>query len=298
MVAIVGMLLFINRQLAGMLELMMYWILTFPILMYTARYGVKSALVPAVSMVLLSFMIAQPTTIFYLVSCMVIGILYGAGVRKKWKNGTLLSMTALFTFVSYFITTIVFAAFFGYDPSEDVELVKTLMEVLNVNLSLPLGTIVSFVVFFTAVLMTILQTMCIHMIANTVLKRMHIEVVPMKNIFDIKVSPYIGYGILAIYVLFLLRNVIKLNQDAYAIVFALYLFAKPFAIGYGALILLCILLLKKKRAWSIVIMISLFIPIINDIIAVIGILDMIVDLRLRLFQRLKRGVMYGATRKH
>ena len=35
MVAIVGMLLFINRQLAGMLEMVMYWVLTFPILMYT-----------------------------------------------------------------------------------------------------------------------------------------------------------------------------------------------------------------------------------------------------------------------
>ena len=66
MVAIVGMLLFINRQLAGMLEMVMYWVLTFPILMYTARYGVKSACVPAISMVLLSFMIAAPTTIFYL----------------------------------------------------------------------------------------------------------------------------------------------------------------------------------------------------------------------------------------
>ena len=31
MVAIVGMLLFINRQLAGMLEMVMYWVLTFPI---------------------------------------------------------------------------------------------------------------------------------------------------------------------------------------------------------------------------------------------------------------------------
>ena len=49
MVAIVGMLLFINRQLAGMLEMVMYWVLTFPILMYTARYGVKvHAFLPSV----------------------------------------------------------------------------------------------------------------------------------------------------------------------------------------------------------------------------------------------------------
>ena len=52
MVAIVGLMLFINRQLAGMIEYMMYWILTFPILIYTAKYGVKNAMVPSVCMLI------------------------------------------------------------------------------------------------------------------------------------------------------------------------------------------------------------------------------------------------------
>lgn len=141
MVAIVGMLLFINRQLAGMLEMVMYWVLTFPILMYTARYGVKSACVPAISMVLLSFMIAAPTTIFYLFSCDVVGIVYGAGIRKKWKNGTLLLWTGIFTFVSYLITTVLFAAMFGYDPAEDVEMVKMLLDFMHIDIGIPLAKI-------------------------------------------------------------------------------------------------------------------------------------------------------------
>ena len=175
MVAIVGMLLFINRQLAGMLEMVMYWVLTFPILMYTARYGVKSACVPAISMVLLSFMIAAPTTIFYLFSCDVVGIVYGAGIRKKWKNGTLLLWTGIFTFVSYLITTVLFAAMFGYDPADDVEMVKMLLDFMHIDIGIPLAKIVTYVVIGSAILMTVLQTMCIHMIANVVLKRMHIE---------------------------------------------------------------------------------------------------------------------------
>ena len=74
MCAIVGLLLFINRQLGNMLEYFMYWVLTFPILVYTAKYGVRNALVPSVSMLLLSFMISSPTTIFYLFSCIVVGL--------------------------------------------------------------------------------------------------------------------------------------------------------------------------------------------------------------------------------
>ena len=53
MCALVGLVLFINRQLGGMIEYTIYWILSFPILIYTVRYGWKAALIPAVSMLLL-----------------------------------------------------------------------------------------------------------------------------------------------------------------------------------------------------------------------------------------------------
>ena len=286
MVAIVGMLLFINRQLAGMLEMVMYWVLTFPILMYTARYGVKSACVPAISMVLLSFMIAAPTTIFYLFSCDVVGIVYGAGIRKKWKNGTLLLWTGIFTFVSYLITTVLFAAMFGYDPAEDV---------MHIDIGIPLAKIVTYVVIGSAILMTVLQTMCIHMIANVVLKRMHIETRAMKSIFEIKVPKSVGYTIIMIWVLFLVRNVLKLNQDVYGLLLGVYGAARIFAIGYGVMTLLCILLLFRKRIFLLFVM---FLPYVQGAIAIIGVLDMIVDLRGIWLEVLKRGVVHGTSGEH
>ena len=260
MVAIVGMLLFINRQLAGMLEMVMYWVLTFPILMYTARYGVKSACVPAISMVLLSFMIAAPTTIFYLFSCDVVGIVYGAGIRKKWKNGTLLLWTGIFTFVSYLITTVLFAAMFGYDPAEDVEMVKMLLDFMHIDIGIPLAKIVTYVVIGSAILMTVLQTMCIHMIANVVLKRMHIETRAMKSIFEIKVPKSVGYTIIMIWVLFLVRNVLKLNQELQSLLFAISLCAALLAIGYG--VFLCMLWAAQHRKHFILLIIlaSILIP--------------------------------------
>lgn len=298
MVAIVGMLLFINRQLAGMLEMVMYWVLTFPILMYTARYGVKSACVPAISMVLLSFMIAAPTTIFYLFSCDVVGIVYGAGIRKKWKNGTLLLWTGIFTFVSYLITTVLFAAMFGYDPADDVEMVKMLLDFMHIDIGIPLAKIVTYVVIGSAILMTVLQTMCIHMIANVVLKRMHIETRAMKSIFEIKVPKSVGYIIIMIWVLFLVRNVLKLNQDVYGLLLGVYGAARIFAIGYGVMTLLCILLLFRKRIFLLFVIIGMFLPYVQGAIAIIGVLDMIVDLRGIWLEVLKRGVVHGTSGEH
>lgn len=298
MVAIVGLLLFINRQLAGMIEVAMYWILTFPILIYTAKYGVKDSLVPAVSMVLLSFMIATPTTIFYLISCDVIGIIYGAGIRNKWKNGSLLWWTGIFTFVSYFVTTVLFAAVFGYDPNEDVEIIKTLVHFFNIDLKIPIAKIVGMVVIGGAILMTILQTMCIHMIANIILKRMKIEVRPMKSVFELRVPRYVGYIILGIIVLFYMQNVIELNQDVYAVLLVLYGVSILFAMGYGTLTLLCMAMVFRKKYLIIIIFICLFIPLLNLIIVLIGVLDMIMDLRTLWIRAYMRGENHGALRKH
>lgn len=295
MVAIVGMLLFLNRQLAGMLEMVMYWVLTFPILVYTARYGVKSALVPAVSMVLLSFMIAAPTTIFYLFSCDVVGIVYGAGIRKKWKNGTLLLWTGVFTFVSYLITTVLFAAMFGYDPADDVEMVKMLLDFMHIDIGVPIGKIVTYFVVGSAILMTVLQTMCIHMIANVMLKRMHIETRPMKSIFALRVPKETGYAIILIWVLFLVRNVLKLNQDVYGLLVGVYSAVRIFALGYGVMTLLCVLIMFRKRMLLLLVFIGMFLPYVQGAIAIIGVLDMLVDLRGIWLEVLKRGVMHGTS---
>ena len=201
MCAIVGLVLFINRQLGNMLEYFMYWVLTFPILVYTAKYGVHNALVPSVSMLLLSFMISSPTTIFYLFSCIVVGLVYGGGVRKGWKNGTLLVFSGIFTFFSYLVTTVLLAAVFGYDPAEDIELVKTILELMNIHTGIDLMKTVTIIVVLVAVLMSVLQTMCIHMIGNILLSRLHIRVHPMNNILSIRASKWNGWLILVIWVL-------------------------------------------------------------------------------------------------
>ena len=231
MCAIVGLVLFINRQLGNMLEYFMYWVLTFPILVYTAKYGVRNALVPSVSMLLLSFMISSPTTTFYLFSCIVVGLVYGGGVRKGWKNGTLLVFSGIFTFFSYLVTTVLLAAVFGYDPAEDIELVKTILELMNIHSGIDLMKTVTIIVVLVAVLMSVLQTMCIHMIGNILLSRLHIRVHPMNNILSIRAPKWNGWLILVIWVLFYSGNVLKLNQEASTILLGAYLVCKVYAIA-------------------------------------------------------------------
>lgn len=293
MVAIVGLMLFINRQLAGMIEYVMYWILTFPILIYTAKYGVKNAMVPSVCMLILSFMLSVPTTIFYMFSCIVTGMVYGGGIRKEWKNGTLMFWTFLFTLFSYLITFVLFASIFGYDPSEDVEIANMLLSMFHLDVGFNIAKVISIISILSTLLMSILQTMCIHMLGNVMLKRFKIKVRPMKPLYELKVPKIIGFIIIVIWLLFYMQNVIKLNQELLNVLFACYLCAMVFAIGYGVLALMWLIVLLRKRAAVFLVMIAIFVPYVNFVVACIGVLDMLLDLK----QKMSEVLLHGSLRK-
>ena len=293
MVAIVGLLLFINRQLAGLIEYVMYWILTFPILIYTAKYGVRNAMVPSVCMLLLSLILSVPTTIFYMFSCVVTGIVYGGGIRKEWKNGVLLLWTFLFTLFSYLITFVLFASIFGFDPEEDVEIARVLLSMFHMESSLNIAKIVSVISVMSTLLMSLLQTMCIHMIANMMLSRLKIKVHAMKSIMQLKVPKIMALIIIIIWVLFYMQNVIKLNQELSSVMFACYLAALIFAMGYGALTWMCWAMIKRKKALVFLIVVAMFIPYVNLVIACIGIGDMLFDFK----NRMSEVCYHGSIRK-
>lgn len=282
MVALVGLMLFVNRQFGNLLEYAFYWVLSFPILIYAARYGFKASIVPAVSMLLLSLMLAAPTTIFYLSSCVVIGVVYGAGVKKKWKNGTLLFWMIIFTFVSYLVSTIVLAALFGYDPQEDLEMVVTLMKYLNINTGFDMGSMLIVVTVVIAALMALMQSICIHIISNTLLDRLTIPCHPMKGLFEITLPRWVGGSILIIWILFLYGNVVELNKEVLSILIGLFSIVKCIAIAYGVIALMAIVSYMHKKLLSILILIGAFIPYIQGAIAIAGVAEMLFRIRVRI----------------
>ncbi len=269
MCTIVCLFLLLNRQLGNMLEYTIYWVLSFPILIYTAKYGVKSAVLPSICMLLLSIMLGSFTTVFYLFSSILTGIVYGGGVRKNWKNGNLLLCSAVFTFFSYLITTVLFASLFGYDISDDIQLVERLLEAAHMQDTNAVELLPIFLVLF-AILMSFLQALCIHMVSNILLSRLQISVRKMKNPIELSVPVWIGVVILVIWVIFYSRNVLKLNHEVSSVLFVLYIISKVFTFGYGAIYLLMRMAIKKKhnKFYMLVFIICAF--LLHDIISLIG----------------------------
>lgn len=292
MCTIVCLFLLLNRQLGNMLEYAIYWVLSFPILIYTAKYGVKSAILPSVCMLLLSFMLGSFTTVFYLFSSILVGLVYGGGVRKNWKNGNLLLCTVIFTFFSYLITTVLFASLFGYDISEDIQIVEKILELAHMQDANAIELVPIFLLLF-AVLMSFLQALCIHMISNVLLPRLQISVRKMKNPIEIKAPVWIGVVILVIWVLFYSRNVLKLNHEVSSILLVLYVISKVFTFGYGAVYILMRMAIKKKHSKLYVLIFIICALFLNSIISLIGAGDILFRFR----DKLRRGVSNGSFRK-
>lgn len=296
MVAIVGMLLFINRQFAGFLEYAMYWILSFPIMIYTVRYGIKQALVPAVSMLLLSVMISMPSTIFYLFSALLTGLVYGGGVRNAWSNRALLCSTGVLTLVSYFMTMVVFAAFFGYDPNEDIEIAMQLGRLLHIG-NIPIGQLAIAFSLLLSVMTALLQTICVHLLAILMMRRMHIAIQPTKSLFDMTMPKSVGYISICIWVLFLLRNVIKLEGNLLVVLISAYCVVVFLMSSELISSMLCLLLIYQKRSLVFVLLIVVLACLVfeptRNLVILMGIYSCLVNLR----TRWKRGVINGTFRK-
>lgn len=297
MVALVGLMLFVNLQLGGMPEALMYWVLTFPILIYTAKYGIRNGLIAAFSTTLLSFMISSPTTIFYLFSCNVCGLFYGEGIRKKWKNGILYIGTAVFTFLSYLVTTIFFSSLFGYDPKDDIEMISYFLSLFHFGQDLNMVKLTGMIILLSTILLSAMQALCIHLFAHILLMRLKIETRKIKTIFEIHLPSYVGLMIFFIWVLYFMRNVIKLNQEVLGALVFLYGIAKVLAIFYGLISLCYALLLFKQKKFVFFVILAAFVPYVQMVVAFMGVIDMFVDLKDIFLEIRKRGVVRGSSRE-
>lgn len=176
MLALTGVFLLINRATGAFLDAFLAFVMPLPAIFYIAKYGFKQGLVLGVSMFLMGLMIATPTSLFYLVTAIVVGIAYGTGIHRDKDNLWLIGVTTLLTAISFFFEMVVLAKLFGYDFRLEAGLVvKALndagMTGLPANIETLILSIYPVVMGFTALLQSVLT----HMFAVLMLSRLKIK---------------------------------------------------------------------------------------------------------------------------
>ena len=197
MCALIGALLFMNRQSAGMIDFALYWIIPLPIIMYTIKYGIKDGSLVAVSTILIAFIAGMPSGLYYSVLAAAVGLLYGHAVKKEREHHELLMISCGVSIVSAFLMMFGFAALFGYNLADDIAyLTETIKEIYgSAGLYVPesfYGFIPKLLIL-SNIVMGLIEGLLIHLLAYIVLTRFRIKIKKMKPINTLRLPKLWGY---------------------------------------------------------------------------------------------------------
>lgn len=274
--AIYGALLLINQQTALTIEATASWIFVFPMLIYGAISSTYMSVLVAIAMALMSFLFGSFTTWFYSWCSIVIGLVYGIGIQKKWKNMTNFMICFVFSLISTALTITVWSSIFDMDLSEDFEMINQFIRTMGLN---PNIRFESFVILFI-VLMGGLQALCIHLVALMVCIRMKIPIRPLNSVRTLNSPSWFGaVSLLIWFIYFIGQNMIECSQnmrDIFQIVWVLDSFMLDY---FGVIFLLDACIRYNKRKLSFLVIFGAFIPFINYLWMALGELDCLLQLR-------------------
>lgn len=283
MVAIISLFLVINLQTAGLLEVYMIWILPLPIIFYYVQYGFKASLSVVASAILLSFMLGSWITVFYTLTALLVGLVYGYGVYHQKDNAFLVVSTTIVSAVSLFIEMYALAALFGYDlVAETQEIINLLKSMDGLVIPNDLESLVYAIYPIALILMAFLQSLVTHLFALYLLKRLKIQTRKMKDLSTYRLPSWVG--VLTLLGLFSAGLLALIDENTLRQYAMMAITLSTLVLIVDAYIVIILYARKKKLRWlPLVSSLSLlFLPSIAIYVFIgLGLLDSLTDFRVR-----------------
>ncbi len=282
--ALLGVLFLVDRQSAGLFNYIIGWIVPLPILVYVAQYGFKQSLAPFFASILLAFIVATPVTAVYALIYGVIGLIYGFGVYNKWSARALFYATVGGTSVVFFISVLLFASFFGYNLQQEIQTINDIIEAMDVSAAVNTKTMVQTTLVVMYATSVLLEAFVIHTLAKLILSRFKIKVIKSGPLESVRFPKWVGIIILLTLFAYPLTVSLNLDEMYQTIGFAIYSW-NVLLLTYQAFVFVIIMQRRYKLKFLVwmVILGMLFMPtIMIDIMMIIGLLDILSDIRSRL----------------
>lgn len=282
MCALIGVLLFINRQSAGFIDYILYWVVPLPIVLYTVKYGLKDAVAVAISASALAFVSGMPTGLYYTIVGCIVGLLYGGAVRNDREHHELLMISCGISAISGVLTTIVFASFFGYNLAEEMAYINEVMNETMASMGLQVAeSLIDFIpkmYIFVTVLSGVIEGLLIHILSYIVLTRFKMKIRKMKPINTIQLPKWLGLILTFAYCganFMLASGSTTISAD---ILYSIMVIAMVIFMGNGYLCALTVIAYYKKRSMSWFLMFAFF-PPFSYILLLLGVFDSLQNIR-------------------
>lgn len=284
LLAIVGALMLIDRQLSFLFEELIVMLAPTIIIIYSSMYDIKDGLILSVSLLIIGFLLGSIYTYLYLPISVIVGVGYSICIKKNFDKTKLMLVSMGLFIIGEVLVTFIVTPIVSISISEQLVEIKTLYEQMlsNIGTSLDIFNqvginfdsllLILFVV--STILMGIAEGFIIHILSLFLLKRFKIKEFDKGNIISINLNPIVAYiCFIACAGMFFVNSInnetIKLALLTISFLGAIVL------IYYGYVFFICYIKLRtrKNTAGLIVILgIIVFMPISIIILIITGFL--------------------------
>lgn len=208
-IAIVGVFVLIDRQIGGLLSPYILYLYPLPMLLYSAKYGFKTALPVLAGMLFILFIFSMtPSAALYFSGMVLIGLANGSLIHYGASNKTvLISTAALGAFIEVGVMLLMMRLF-GYDINAEVQEVQALTSSITNQLGqapeyMQTNSFFMNMFIISTVLTGVLEGFISHYLGRILSKRFRIKVPasePIQMHFAPKIMGYIAIaGMIAYY---------------------------------------------------------------------------------------------------
>jgi len=284
MLGIIGIFLFLNLQFGLLLQSYFIFIFPIPIIIYTIKYGMKNGFILFFAAIIMTLMLGQFTTLFYSVTGMILGLVYGYGILKNRTNDWIIIASIIVNSTSVFLETYILAGIFGYDLAAEINtVIAEMSKIPEFAAILNFEAVIKSLIPLLIIFMSILQTIIVHMMSLVLLRRLKISYRKARPIETLRLP--IWAGVIITIALFLGKYLMTTSNVTYQVIaINITVFSQLIAVFYGyCLIRFYTIKTGNKSVTTIAILGFLFLPtvIIYAFIG-LGLLDCFTDIRKRI----------------
>ena len=309
--ALLGAFLLVNRQLAGMFDAYMLWIIPIPVIIYCLKFDVRQGMIMGVAMTLLCLIVATPVTAFYVIFSIIAGLVYAWGLNKKKSSLQLILSVIMVSLFMMVITTVVASSFFGYSFSDDIEFTRQSMEAIIEAMTGAMGESVMenpflklmlsrnfllYIIMLSSVITCVLEGILVHLLVILILKRLKMPQPEIKPLSEIRAPLVIKIFVAFVYIRAILMILGVPFVTKYSdIVMALLPIAYIFCCFYGYLLVLTWINWKmpgRNSRIMVVFAVCGLMILVPYFMMVVGSLDMFTSTR----DTILRGIRYEQNR--
>ena len=284
LLAIVGALMLINRQLSYMFEELIVMMAPVVIIIYSTMYDLKDGAILSVSLLILGFLLGSTYSYMYLPISVIVGMGYSFGIKKNLDKNKLLIIAIALFLLGEIIITFVVSPLLGLDIATQVAEMKTVYsDLMNKagygtdplsQYGVSLNSIILISLVLSTILIGVMEGLIIHILSMFLLYRFKIKTFNSGSILSFNLNPIVAYiCFISTFGLYFVNRIE--NETLKLAIITMAMIGMIILVYYGYIFVVMYLKLvtgKKVTAFIVVLIILFTIPLSLVVLTVIGFL--------------------------